>query len=79
MKILLTILFFTDTLALFVLAFLLLQWLDAGVSGSALTLLLVAFGSCIFLLAFLLVRYFDLPVDKNYKTLLNEDAGKGLQ
>jgi Kef-type K+ transport system membrane component KefB len=79
MKTLLTVLFFTDTLVLIVLSFLLLKWLDNGISGSALTLLLIAIGSCIFLLGFLLVRYINLPIDKKYMAHLKEDAGNDIQ
>jgi hypothetical protein len=79
MKTLLTVLFFTDTLILIILSFLLLKWLDNGISGSALTLLLIAIAFCIFLLGFLLVRYINLPVDKKYITHLKEDAGNDLQ
>jgi hypothetical protein len=64
MKTILTILFFLDTLALSVLSFLLLRFIDAGSHGATLLLLLLLYACCIFLLGYLLFHFLKLPGDK---------------
>jgi hypothetical protein len=64
MKTILTILFFLDNLALSVLCFLVLRFLDAGGHGAMLTLLLLLYACCIFLLGYLLFHFLKLPVEK---------------
>ncbi|MEP7257452.1 MAG: hypothetical protein ABI687_03670 [Flavitalea sp.] len=61
MKILYTILFFADTLALILLSFLFLKLLDTGIEKSVLVLVISAIVFCIILLVYFLLRYIKQP------------------
>jgi len=67
MKVLYTILFFTDTLVLIILAYLFFQFMDTGGSPLTLVVLFIAIVICIFMLVYFLLRYIKIPSSENHQ------------
>jgi predicted neutral ceramidase superfamily lipid hydrolase len=67
MKIMYTILFFTDTMLLILLSFLFLHSLDNGTAHGTLALLLTGIVLCISFLVFFLHRYTRIPPTNSEK------------
>jgi hypothetical protein len=65
MKVLYTILFFTDTLVLIILAYLFFQFMDTGGSPATLVVLFIAIVICIFMLVYFLLQYIKIPSSEN--------------
>jgi membrane protein DedA with SNARE-associated domain len=61
MKILYTILFFISALLLFALTYLLLSFIDSGVTEVKFAIMIFAIVICIFMLVYFLTRYINLP------------------
>ena len=67
MKIIYTILFFTDTLLLILLSFILFKMIDEGVNIMKLIFILLAMILSIVTLIFFLRRYLKIPASGNHK------------
>ena len=66
MKIIYTILFFVDMLALLLLAFVFFKLIDTGISGAPIFFLILAIICSIALLVFLLFKYIKIPPTDRY-------------
>ncbi|ANE49195.1 hypothetical protein SY85_00425 [Flavisolibacter tropicus] len=67
MKLLYTILFFLDTLALILFSYLFLKLSGSGMSEVTFAVLLLAIVICIISLIFILVHYIELPSSNSLK------------